>query len=1183
MDEDRPEMGRGVRNATQTDRAGGSGGRHSNPRDGDRNEGSEDWYRKLHWLEKTRVLARVCMWGVGTIRVGTLHELLRKSLLKVEYSCIHLIRNVFQRDQQRRFDVYVAPEQTQKIMAAMGKIDEQWHMRPHIPYQLREKSSQERMAGRRSDMRNMTAMTWNASWIGGKIDYVTMLLDRTSPDIIALQETWKRADTSPLRLGAYTGVERAADPMCEGSNGLAILVSKRSGLQLIERKSDLRRASPYCLTAKIAGIGAGQKETYIICIYIPGSGEARRNALRDMVESVEEIRWESNGKAGIIILGDWNMKPEAVQKVIRKHWREAYRAELPPQAKTWWRRGLKPSQIDHIVQIGLRPPTNCWVNDEWDASDHYPVTARWKRGSHQEGLMAPSQTPRIAPKRVRTQANAIANDNRWLPLLELQEDQLDDAAQGFHQTAWEVCREKGATQDIGEGRRKRWSKGIWKAAKKRVEAYKQAKKSLSPESIEVYSQARKECEKELKQWRKAQYVRERAEYGEAVRNADPKSAWDWIKRKYGGRRGGGMSPIVDHRSKSLVMEPDEVAQVWAHWFGQLARDTTGHSRDPEHWTDKEVTWREEIPQLNESLEWAEVRRMIARIAAGKACGKDGIPGELLKLVAREEAEPTSPMAKAILHLAQLCWEAERFPRAWDDAVVVPIPKKGDLTLTDNYRGISLIATTQKLMSAIIADRLMRHVVGSGRISRAQAGFRTREEAVAQAACLYEILRRRSIEGRETWLCFVDFCKAYDKVPHEALMRKVEAIGVRGRMLRIIRALYRSPSLCTRANGGKFSQSVPLLCGVRQGDPASPILFNIFVDDLIDPEMLENGIVRGDEKIAGLMFADDVVLMAPTPHKLQAQLDKLTEWAEKWEFRVNIDKCAIMRIRGCDEEKLQPQSEGQVERDAANRRIDQEWGKEGEGELSLFTIQGGKVPWSQSYPYLGVEMTPQLDLSIIAKKRCLKTRGHIAEMTPFLKDWRIPLSAKRMVITSCLMPRILYGAELWGMCKQRGESAQRIINNAIRMATGTSGSAPISVIGEDLKILPVYVAGACRKMRLFLKAKRTRTFLSCVVKEPFMARKKTWYTGTVAWVKRWPVLQSASSEADARAEASGGDAWIKARVKKVRETLLVHVAQKDKSLTRTTLIDMPGGSQRLTGCNCKKNCPNCCGVSRSYSA
>src|ERR1700744_2991515 len=120
------------------------------------------------------------------------------------------------------------------------------------------------------------------------------------------------------------------------------------------------------------------------------------------------------------------------------------------------------------------------------------------------------------------------------------------------------------------------------------------------------------------------------------------------------------------------------------------------------------------------------------------------------------------------------------PECWNSASVVSIPKKGgDGTSLDTYRGISLIAVALKLVCSIVITRINVSLEKAGRLRREQAGFRSREECLGQSVALYEILLRRKLQGKKTYTCFIDFKKAYDMVPHEALFLKLERIGVTG--------------------------------------------------------------------------------------------------------------------------------------------------------------------------------------------------------------------------------------------------------------------------------------------------------------------------------------------------------------------------------------------------------------------
>ncbi|EQD67212.1 RNA-directed DNA polymerase (reverse transcriptase) domain protein, partial [mine drainage metagenome] len=147
------------------------------------------------------------------------------------------------------------------------------------------------------------------------------------------------------------------------------------------------------------------------------------------------------------------------------------------------------------------------------------------------------------------------------------------------------------------------------------------------------------------------------------------------------------------------------------------------------------------------------------------------------------------------------WINGVFYDSWNYTTVVPVKKKGDSSNPDNYRGISLLSNTLKIINGIIAKRILNKCVEQKYIHRSQAGFMSKEESVAQALSLYELSTKRTLAGLKTFICFIDLNKAYDSVPHEACLKKIEDFGIRGRALSWIRKLYENPSIGCRTPDG----------------------------------------------------------------------------------------------------------------------------------------------------------------------------------------------------------------------------------------------------------------------------------------------------------------------------------------------------------------------------------------------
>ncbi|OMJ11810.1 LINE-1 reverse transcriptase-like protein [Smittium culicis] len=130
------------------------------------------------------------------------------------------------------------------------------------------------------------------------------------------------------------------------------------------------------------------------------------------------------------------------------------------------------------------------------------------------------------------------------------------------------------------------------------------------------------------------------------------------------------------------------------------------------------------------------------------------------------------------------------------------------------------------------------------------------------------------KNKETWLCYIDYSKAYDRVPHMALLHKLRSVGIGEKLLNMIKGMYDAPKIAIRV-GNEVSNPTKYLCGVRQWCPASPILFDFFINDIFKG-------VRGvrvpglTSRIPGLLFADDAVLLEESSADLQIALNTITE-------------------------------------------------------------------------------------------------------------------------------------------------------------------------------------------------------------------------------------------------------------------------------------------------------------------
>ena len=165
---------------------------------------------------------------------------------------------------------------------------------------------------------------------------------------------------------------------------------------------------------------------------------------------------------------------------------------------------------------------------------------------------------------------------------------------------------------------------------------------------------------------------------------------------------------------------------------------------------------------------------------GKAGGLDGVTADMLKA---EELE-TPRYLQGIL---EEVWESELIPKAWTTGLIIKIPKKGDLSDCNNWRGITLLSLTGKIMSKIIHRRLSNAL--DGKLRTEQAGFRAGRSCSDHIFTLRQILEQSQEFNAPVYANFVDFKKAFDSIHRDSLWKILTHYGVPEKLVRMVKMLY----------------------------------------------------------------------------------------------------------------------------------------------------------------------------------------------------------------------------------------------------------------------------------------------------------------------------------------------------------------------------------------------------------
>lgn len=325
-----------------------------------------------------------------------------------------------------------------------------------------------------------------------------------------------------------------------------------------------------------------------------------------------------------------------------------------------------------------------------------------------------------------------------------------------------------------------------------------------------------------------------------------------------------------------------------------------------------------------------IKDIIKRTQWNKAPGASGLTYDLLKCGDHQTTKLISEFFKLLVHVKLV-------PQAWKRSIVVPVPKKGDLTQIKNYRPISLTEPLRK----IFEHCMLRYVNDStGPSFLTQGGFRTNHCCNDMIVVLQETMltmkkerRKQKTENKNMHVAFLDIKAAYDSVDRRILWRRCINRGLCPDAVDILKQLFDHNSSQVVVNGRK-SSPYHIDSGVLQGSVLSPCLYSLFIDDLARELETSYKVKIGSAEINCTMYADDIALFADEAWKLQELLNICTMHAEKNRYIFNSSKCESISDEGNE-----------------------------------FFIHGKVMPSTKVFKYLGVEMKRDgIDYKAFLKRR-----------------------------------------------------------------------------------------------------------------------------------------------------------------------------------------------------------------------
>jgi len=225
------------------------------------------------------------------------------------------------------------------------------------------------------------------------------------------------------------------------------------------------------------------------------------------------------------------------------------------------------------------------------------------------------------------------------------------------------------------------------------------------------------------------------------------------------------------------------------------------------------------------------------------------------------------------------------PDIWKQGNISAIHKKGDKRAASNYRPVSVIC---KLLESILRDSTIDHMKSHELFSKHQYGFVSGRSTTLQMLHVIEEWTEWLDGGGSVDVCYMDFMKAFDTVPHRRMLAKVHSYGIRGNLLEWIENFLKNRKQRVQVNGTS-SEWAKVESGIPQGSVLGPLLFVIYINDL--PEAVLSCVK---------LYADDTklyrrILTTEDEDVFQADINSLQDWSDKWLLRFHPDKCKTMTV------------------------------------------------------------------------------------------------------------------------------------------------------------------------------------------------------------------------------------------------------------------------------------------------
>lgn len=701
----------------------------------------------------------------------------------------------------------------------------------------------------------------NLGSLPAKFDELLVRVESIKPDIILITETWLK-DNIPDNLVTITGFDlfRSDRPDRKGGGVCVFVKNAIGGVRTIASvESDLLLTSNEIELIRLK-IFINHVPLHFACIYKPPScSEGSNQELCDFIIQV------SNLNLTTLMFGDfnypdieWHPNTPRGSSNCAKNFLDAYNSSnfhQLVQEPTRFRHNQEPSLLDLLLVTEENLITDLQFSNPIGSSDHAVIVAELQVSTPLNRTLKPIQLDywNVNYQQVNEYIKQLPPEQYPSKIENLDRliEETTDTFVPVKRPRKVYCKpwiNKELVKQINK-KRKLWDK--YKATK--ADADYKAYRTFNNRLHSLLRETRRTYENRLLQYGSNQFYK-------------------YISSTLTNRING--FAINDPSTGKLILEEKEVATVFAKQFcDTYVREPPGEL--------PHLPPETRVPASLEYIQFTaeKVKAALADLKSHASPGPDLVSPIFLKNC----ADTISPL---IAEAMSESFNNTKVPETWKSATVIPIYKKGDRLNPNNYRPISLTSVLSKCMEKILAREITQFIISNNIIPPTQHGFMPGRSVTSNLLQCIDDWTRAHDSGEPMDVIYLDFQKAFDTVPVNRLIHKLQHLGIRGKLLAWIKEYLTNRKFRVRI-GSSYSEEHTVLSGVPQGSVLGPLLFIIYVSDM--SRGIQNSISY---------FADDTKIFGDptlTETGLAADLLCLEVWTSDWLLKLNVNKCKVLHM------------------------------------------------------------------------------------------------------------------------------------------------------------------------------------------------------------------------------------------------------------------------------------------------